>query len=130
MRCCGLIWTPHKQRHTITRICLRLIDEQQMRDVSYPLVRAYLAEHQPQIRAEADHGTPEVLWRSHTGLAPRLRLISAMSGRLGGELVSCSPFCLRLSFSGNAVHRVSISGGQEAFFEGHEHAFRMLGGVP
>jgi transposase len=28
------------------------------------------------------------------------------------------------------VHRVSLSGGQEAFFEGHEHAFRVLGGVP
>jgi hypothetical protein len=25
---------------------------------------------------------------------------------------------------------VSASGGQEAFFEGHEHAFRVLGGVP
>jgi len=31
---------------------------------------------------------------------------------------------------GKAVHRVSLSGGQEAFFEGHEHAFRVLGGVP
>ncbi len=26
--------------------------------------------------------------------------------------------------------RISTSGGQEAFFEGHVHAFRMLGGVP
>jgi hypothetical protein len=39
-------------------------------------------------------------------------------------------FCLRLSYSGKAVHRVFASGGQEAFFEGHEHAFRVLGGVP
>lgn len=50
--------------------------------------------------------------------------------RLAGQDVSCFPFCLRLSFSGKAVHRVSLSGGQEAFFEGHEHAFRELGGVP
>lgn len=28
------------------------------------------------------------------------------------------------------VHRVFASGGQEAFFEGHEHALRVLGGVP
>jgi hypothetical protein len=28
------------------------------------------------------------------------------------------------------VHRVFASGGQEAFFEGHVHAFRVLGGVP
>jgi hypothetical protein len=25
---------------------------------------------------------------------------------------------------------IFASGGQEAFFEGHEHAFRVLGGVP
>jgi hypothetical protein len=50
--------------------------------------------------------------------------------RLAGQEVRCVLFCLRLSFSGKAVHRVSLSGGQEAFFEGHEHAFRVLGGVP
>lgn len=44
--------------------------------------------------------------------------------------MKCHLFCLRLSFSGKAVHRVFASGGQEAFFEGHEHAFRVLGGVP
>ncbi len=35
-----------------------------------------------------------------------------------------------MSFSGKAVHRLSMSGGQEAFFEGHVHAFTTLGGVP
>jgi hypothetical protein len=50
--------------------------------------------------------------------------------RRARDLVTCSLFCLRLSFSGKAVHRVSLSGGQEALFEGHEHAFRVLGGVP
>jgi hypothetical protein len=39
-------------------------------------------------------------------------------------------FVFRLSFSGKAVHRVSASEGQEAFFEGHVHAFGVLGGVP
>ena len=28
------------------------------------------------------------------------------------------------------MHRVSASAGQEAFFEGHVHAFNVLGGVP
>jgi hypothetical protein len=28
------------------------------------------------------------------------------------------------------VHPVTVSCGQEAFFEGHAHAFAMLGGVP
>ena len=50
--------------------------------------------------------------------------------RLAGQDVGCYLFCLRLSFSGKAVHRVSLPGGQEAFFEGHEHAFRVLGGMP
>ena len=39
-------------------------------------------------------------------------------------------FSLRMSFSGKAVHRVSATGGQDAFFEGHAHAFAVLGGVP
>ena len=39
-------------------------------------------------------------------------------------------FSLRLSYSGKAVHRISASAGQEAFFEGHVHAFNGLGGVP
>ena len=43
---------------------------------------------------------------------------------------SCYLFSFRLSFSGKAVHRVSASAGQEAFFEGHVHAFSVLGGVP
>ncbi|GGU76730.1 hypothetical protein GCM10010178_79910 [Lentzea flava] len=41
---------------------------------------------------------------------------------LRGEQVVFFLFCLRMSFSARAVHRVFASGGQEAFFEGHEHA--------
>jgi hypothetical protein len=50
--------------------------------------------------------------------------------RLAGELVTCYLFSFRLSYSGKAVHRVFASCGQEAFFEGHVHALRTLGGVP
>jgi hypothetical protein len=39
-------------------------------------------------------------------------------------------FTLRLSASGKAVHRAFGTQGQEAFLEGHEHAFTELGGVP
>ncbi|MEV0569514.1 hypothetical protein [Dactylosporangium sp. NPDC050588] len=39
-------------------------------------------------------------------------------------------FAFRLSFLGKAVHRIFISGGQDAFLEGHVHAFTTLGGVP
>jgi transposase len=44
--------------------------------------------------------------------------------------VTCYLFSFRLSYSGKAVHRVFASCGQEAFFEGHVHALRTLGGVP
>jgi transposase len=122
---------PRKQRHTITRIFRRLIDEHQMRDVSYPVVRAYVAGRRPQIRAEAGRGPAEVfIPQSHRPGAEAEVDFGEIVVRLAGELVSCTLFCLRLSFSGKAVHRVSLSAGQEAFFEGHEHAFRVLGGVP
>jgi transposase len=122
---------PRKQRHTITRIYHRLMDEHGMEDVSYPVVRAYVAERKPQVRAEAGRGPAEVFVpQSHRPGDEAEVDFGEVVVRLAGADVGCFLFCLRLSFSGKAVHRVSLSGGQEAFFEGHEHAFRVLGGVP
>jgi hypothetical protein len=39
-------------------------------------------------------------------------------------------FTLRLSYSGKAAHRAFATQGQEAFLEGHVHAFNQLGGIP
>ena len=50
--------------------------------------------------------------------------------KLRGELTKLTLFCFRLSYSGKAAHRIAATGGQEAFFEGHAHAFRVLGGIP
>jgi hypothetical protein len=44
---------PRKQRHTVKRIYDRLIAEHDMRDVSYAVVRAYVADRKPKIRVEA-----------------------------------------------------------------------------
>jgi hypothetical protein len=44
---------PRKQRHTVNRIFDRLRAEHGMVDVSYPVVRAYVAVRKPAIRAEA-----------------------------------------------------------------------------
>jgi transposase len=122
---------PRKQRHTVTRIWHRLMDEQGMADVSYPVVRAYVAERRPRVRAEAGRGPAEVFVPQSRRPGDEAEVdFGEVVVRLAGQDVGCFLFCLRLSFSGKAVHRVSLSGGQEAFFEGHEHAFRVLGGVP
>jgi transposase len=122
---------PRKQRHTITRIFRRLADEHQMADVSYPVVRAYVAGRRQQIRVEAGRGPAEVFVRQSHRPGDEAEVdFGEVVVRLAGEPVTCFLFCLRLSFSGKAVHRVSLPGGQEAFFEGHEHAFRVLGGAP
>ncbi|MEU0119647.1 hypothetical protein ABZ137_39760 [Streptomyces bobili] len=44
--------------------------------------------------------------------------------------MTCYLFSFRLTYSGKAVHPVFASADQEAFFEGHVHALRLLGGVP
>lgn len=43
---------PRKQRHTVTRIVDRLRTEFGMDDVSYPVVRAYVATRRPEISIE------------------------------------------------------------------------------
>jgi hypothetical protein len=95
------------------------------------VVRAYVAERKPQVRADAGRGPAEVFLRQshHPGDEAEVDFGEVVV-RLSGEDVRCFLFCLRLSFSGKALHRVSLSGGQEAFFEGHEHAFRVQRGLP
>lgn len=122
---------PRKQRHTVKRIFDRLIDEHAMIDVSYQVVRAYVAVRRPEIRTEAGRGPAEVFVpQAHRPGQEAEVDFGEVAIRLRGTLVTCFLFSLRLSFSGKAVHKIFLSGGQEAFFEGHEHAFRVLGGVP
>lgn len=102
-----------------------------MTDVSYQVIRAYVAVRKPEIRAELGREPVAVFVpQSHRpGLEAEVDF-GEVAVRLRGKLVTCSLFSLRLSFSGKAVHKIFPSGGQEAFFEGHEHAFRVLGGLP
>ncbi|WP_040815793.1 IS21 family transposase [Nocardia concava] len=122
---------PRKQRHTVTRIYQRLLDEQAMTGVSYGRVRAYVADRKPEILAASGRAPAQVFVpQSHRpGMEAEVDFGEIVI-RLRGDLVRCYLFALRMSFSGKAVHRVSMSGGQEAFFEGHVHAFSRLGGVP
>lgn len=51
---------PREQRHTVTRIYGRLLDEQARTGVSYSVVRRDVVERRPQVRVEAGCGPAEV----------------------------------------------------------------------
>ncbi len=122
---------PKKQRHTVKRLYARLIDEHGMDEVSYQTVRDYVAERKPQIKTEVGKGPAEVFIRQTHRPGEEAEVdFGDVTIRLRGELVVVCLFALRMSFSGKAVHRCFLSAGQEAFFEGHAHAFSVLGGVP
>lgn len=121
---------PRKQRHTVTRIFHRLVEEHGA-DVSYGMVRYYVAGRKPEILVESGKAPLEAFVpQTHQPGHEAEVDFGDVTVRLAGELVTCYLFSLRLSYSGKAVHRVFASCGQEAFFEGHVHALRMLGGVP
>ncbi|MEU1947034.1 IS21 family transposase [Streptomyces sp. NPDC020125] len=121
---------PRKQRHTVTRIFHRLVEEHGA-DVSYQQVRRYIADRKPQILVESGKAPLEafVPQTHHPGMEAEVDF-GDVTVRLDGKLVTCYLFSFRLSYSGKAVHRVFASCGQEAFFEGHVHALQTLGGVP
>lgn len=127
----GDLDVPRKQRHTAKRIFDRLLDEHDAHEVSYGMVRDYVATRRREIRIEAGR-EPVNTFIPQTHLPGREAEVDfgEVVIRLRGKLATCTMFSLRLSYSGKAVHRISASAGQEAFFEGHAHAFRVLGGVP
>nr|WP_154674386.1 IS21 family transposase [Nakamurella lactea] len=122
---------PRKQRHTAKRIFDRLLDERDAAGISYRMVRDYVGPRRKEIRVEAGRD-PAAVFVPQTHVPGREGEVDfgELVVRLRGELVKCALFCLRLSYSGKSVHRVSATAGQEAFFEGHVHAFDVLGGVP
>ena len=122
---------PKKQRHTARRVLARLVDEHEAGDLSYSTVRDYVSKRRPEIAAEA--GRP-----IEVGCVPQTHLPGAEAEVdfhdlwviLHGVKTKTALFTMRLSFSGRAAHRASLSFGQEAFLESHVHAFDRLGGVP
>ncbi len=122
---------PRKQRHTVKRIYDRLVDEHGADEVSYQMVRGYVAERRKEIRLQAGRGVVDAFVpQTHKPGAEAEVDFGDVTVRLAGELVTCYLFAFRLSYSGKAVHRIFASCGQEAFFEGHVHALNTLGGVP
>jgi hypothetical protein len=132
-----MLWSdvsaPRKQRHTVRRIRQRLLTEHGF-NAAYTTVRDYVHRRRPQIVAEARDQQHRVL----DGMVPQEHEPGAEGEvdfcaawiRLAGEPVEVQLFSLRLSCSTKAVHRAYATASQEAFLQGHDEAFRVLGGVP
>ncbi|MEV4580494.1 IS21 family transposase [Nonomuraea jabiensis] len=122
---------PRKQRHTAKRVFDRLVAEHGMNNVSYGRIRDYIKRRKPEILIEEGRGPPAVfVAQTHRPGEEAEVDFGDVYIMLGGVRTLCYLFVFRLSFSGKAIHRVFLSQAQEAFFEGHVHAFQRLGGVP
>ncbi len=123
---------PRKQRHTAQRVWQRLVDEHHMVELSYSTVRDYVARRRVQVALERDDLLAERAFvpQQHAPGQDAEVDFADLWVRVDGEPTKWFLFTLRLSCSGKAVHRVFPSQGQEAFLEGHQHAFEVLGGVP
>jgi transposase len=122
---------PKKQRHTARRVLARLVDEYGGSEVSYSTVRDYVARRRPQIAAEAGRPLGEAFVpQTHLPGCEAEVDFADLWIVLRGLKTKVFLFTLRLSFSGKAVHRAFATQGQEAFLEGHVHAFGQLGGTP
>lgn len=122
---------PKKQRHTVRRILTRLVQENDAGDLSYSTVRDYVAGRRRDIAQEAGRGRQEAfILQTHVAGEEAEVDFGELWVRLAGRPTKVYMFALRMSYSGKAVHKVFASQGQEAFLEGHLHAFDVLGGVP
>ena len=122
---------PRKQRHTARRVLARLVDEHQMSDLTYSAVRDYVAKRRPEIWAAAGKAVEEAFVpQTHEPGAEAEVDFADLWIDLAGVRTKCFLFTLRLSFSGKSVHRAYSTQGQEAFLEGHQQAFDVLGGTP
>ena len=122
---------PRKQRHTARRVLARLVDEHHMTGLTYPTVRDYVGKRRPQIWAAAGRAVEEAcVPQTHEPGAEAEVDFADLWIDLAGVRTKCFLFSLRLSFSGKAVHRAYSTQGQEAFLEGHQAAFDVLGGTP
>lgn len=115
-----------KQRHTARRVWQRLVTEHGAQ-CSEVTVSRYVARR----RIELGLSTIEVsVPQSHDPGAEAEVDFGEFWTRIGGELVKCWMFVMRLSCSGRAFHVAFTTQGQEAFLQGHVLAFAHFTGVP
>lgn len=121
---------PRKQRHTATRILARLIDEHAATELSYSTVRDYVRVRRAEVEVEAGRRVEAMVPQVHAPGEEAEVDFGEVWVVLKGVKTKCHMFVYRLSFSGEAIHRVYPTCAQEAFLEGHIDAFETLGGVP
>ena len=122
---------PRKQRHTAKRIFDRLLDEHHAIEVSYWIVREYVAIRRREIRIEAGREPPNTfIPQEHLPGREAEVDFGEVWVVLGGVRTKCYMFVLWLSHSGKAIHRVYPTQAQEAFLQGHIEAFDAIGGIP
>ena len=122
---------PRKQRHTARRVLARLVDEHGANELSYSTVRDYVARRRAESAAESGALLKEgFVPQTHEPGGEAEVDFADLWVVLRGVKTKVFLFTLRLSYSGKAVHRAFATQGQEAFLEGHVHAFTQLGGVP
>ncbi len=76
---------PRKQRHTVTRIYQRLLDEQSMTGVSYPVLQRYVKERRGRSWPRRAGARRRCSYPKRTGRARKPRLTSATSRSGSGE---------------------------------------------
>lgn len=117
---------PRKQRHTARRIWQRLVAEHGAR-CSEVTVSRYVAKRRIELGfTRIEVAVPQM----HAAGAEGEVDFGEFWTRIGGELVKCWMFVMRLSCSGRAFHVAFTTQGQEAFLQGHVLAFNHFGGVP
>ena len=117
---------PRKQRHTAHRIWDRLRKEKPEAPVSEATVRRYVREWKQE---RGLIGREVFVPQSHQpGQEGQVDWFEA-NARLGGETCTLQFFAMRSMVSGGGFHRVYTNATQQAFLEGHEHAFDYFGGV-
>jgi transposase len=121
---------PRKQRHTARRILARLVDEHGRTELKYPTVRDYVARRRAEIALEADRLPEAFVPQTHEPGAEAECDFAELWVDLAEVRTKTYLFTLRLSYSGRAYHECFATQAQEAFLEGHVHAFARFGGVP
>jgi len=117
---------PPKQRHTARRIWQRLVAEHGAR-CSEVTVSRYVAHRRPELgMTRVEVAVPQ----THEPGAEAEVDFGEFWAHIGGELVKCWMFVMRLSCSGRAFHVAFTTQAQEAFLQGHVLAFNHFGGVP